>query len=558
MNLRDIVDSATTMAQAAGGRPVMLIGFQEQANLGLGYLAAVLRNAGYEVTVFDFEQDRARILAAARSLNPLLIGFSLIFQFYIDRFGDLIRYLRAAGIDCHFTMGGHFPSLSPQQTLDLVPELDSVVRFEGETTLLELVERLAAAADWHDVAGLAFRHNGEFRLTPARPLVADLDSLPYPERDASSGMRILGRRAVPLLASRGCIRTCSFCSIHVFYRTAPGKVVRTRKPARVVEEMRWLHERHGITIFLFQDDDFPVYGVVWQRWAREFVAELHRHHLPGRVIWKINCRADAVDPVLFREMREAGLFMVYMGLESGSEEGLSTLHKQITVDQNLRAVAILKELGLMFEFGFMLFDPSTTFAAVEESLGFLRAIVGDGAAPATFCRMIPYDGTPIKDQLAQSGRLKGDICHPDYDFLDPRVDAFFHALNRLIHVSGWIHGIGALTVQLQYVKGEIAVMEALFPHLARFDQYRETVRSITAQANHTLFRIVADVLAEYRDHGRRRWTPNRVKELALAFQHQLLGERHAFVSLNERVLLSALEADSTLEANSAVAVPAPA
>src|SRR5581483_1809688 len=146
MNLRDIVDSATTMAQAAGGRPVMLIGFQEQANLGLGYLAAVLRNAGYEVTVFDFEQDRARILAAARSLNPLLIGFSLIFQFYIDRFGDLIRYLRAAGIDCHFTMGGHFPSLSPQQTLDLVPELDSVVRFEGETTLLELVERLAAAA----------------------------------------------------------------------------------------------------------------------------------------------------------------------------------------------------------------------------------------------------------------------------------------------------------------------------------------------------------------------------------------------------------------------------
>ena|ERR1051326_2315221 len=87
----------------------------------------------------------------------------------------------------------------------------------------------------------------------------------------------------------------------------------------------------------------------------------------------------------------------------------------------------------------MLFDPSTTFESVEANLEFLRIVTGDGAAPATFCRMIPYDGTPIKDQLVQDGRLKGDICHPDYDFLVPRVDAFFHALNEMVHVSGWIH-----------------------------------------------------------------------------------------------------------------------
>ena len=94
-------------------------------------------------------------------------------------------------------------------------------------------------------------------------------------------------------------------------------------------------------------------------------------------------------------MREAGLYRVYMGLESGSEEGLTTLHKQITVEQNLRAVATLKMPGIMFEFGFMLFDPSTTFESVAENLAFLRTIVGDGAAAATFCRMIPYDGTPV-------------------------------------------------------------------------------------------------------------------------------------------------------------------
>jgi anaerobic magnesium-protoporphyrin IX monomethyl ester cyclase len=97
-------------------RPVMLIGFQEQANLGLGYLASTLRREGYRVAVFDFEQERERILAAAKSLNPVLIGFSLIFQFYVDRFGALIRYLRDNGVTCHFTMGGHFPAINTRSS----------------------------------------------------------------------------------------------------------------------------------------------------------------------------------------------------------------------------------------------------------------------------------------------------------------------------------------------------------------------------------------------------------------------------------------------------------
>jgi radical SAM superfamily enzyme YgiQ (UPF0313 family) len=143
----------------------------------------------------------------------------------------------------------------------------------------------------------------------------------------------------------------------MFYRTAPGKVVRTRKPGQVVREMRALQEERGITIFLFQDDDFPLFGPVWHRGAGEFVNELHKSRLPGRVIWKMNCRADVVEPAMFSSMRDAGLYLVYMGLELGSEEGLKALHKQITVEQNIRAVEILKQVGLMFEFDSCLFDP---------------------------------------------------------------------------------------------------------------------------------------------------------------------------------------------------------
>ncbi len=119
--------------------PVMLVGFQNQGNLGLGYLAATLRQHGYRVEVFDFETSPQVLLEAARANPPILIGFSLIFQFYIHRYRELIDFLRKNGVRCHFTMGGHFPSLSYQHTLELVPNLDSVVRFEGELTLLELV-----------------------------------------------------------------------------------------------------------------------------------------------------------------------------------------------------------------------------------------------------------------------------------------------------------------------------------------------------------------------------------------------------------------------------------
>jgi anaerobic magnesium-protoporphyrin IX monomethyl ester cyclase len=531
-------------------RPVMLIGFQEQSNLGLGYLAATLRREGYRVEVFDFEQDPAQIFAAVNALDPILIGFSLIFQFYVDRFEKLIRYLRDRGVTCHFTMGGHFPSLSYQHCFELVPDIDSIVRFEGEMTLIELSDHISTGRDWRGITGIAYQQSGEIVANELRPLVPDLDSLPYPERNNFRPTMILGRHAMPIIASRGCIRTCSFCSIHVFYRVAPGKVVRTRKPARVVEEMCLLYKRHGITAFLFQDDDFPLYGPVWKRWCNEFVDELYRSGLPGRVIWKINCRADAVDATLMARMRDAGLYLVYMGLESGSDDGLDVLHKQITVEENLRAVEILKGLGLGFEYGFMLFDPSTTFESVRSNLQFLRTIVGDGSAPASFCRMVPYDGTPIKDELARTGRLRGDVYNPDYNFLDPRVDTFFHALNRMVHVSGWIHGIEALTPQLQYAKSEVDVMEALFPPLPGFDEYKATLRGITRSANELLFQVVEDTSYVYSDGKPDLWTPEAVKRKCVAFQELLIRERNDFVSRNQDIFMQALKEGSSAQEES--------
>ena len=521
----------------------MLIGFQNQGNLGLGYLAAVLRRSGYAVEVVDIEQDPREILRIPRELNPLVIGFSLIFQFFINRYATLLYLLRENGLDCHFTMGGHFPSLSYEQTLELVPELDSVVRFEGEATLLELVEAVEAGTEWRGIHGLAYRDDeGKVVLTRPRALLERLDELPYPDREYEPES-VLGRSILPILASRGCARTCSFCSIHTFYRAAPGRIVRTRKPAEVVREMELLHEERGTTIFLFQDDDFPLFGTVWRRWANEFVDELERTGLSRKVIWKMNCRADAVERDLFIRMRDAGLYLVYMGLESGSEQGLETLHKQITVAQNLKAVETLKDIGLMFEYGFMLLDPSSTFESIRENITFLRTILSDGCLPVTFCRMLPYDGTPIKDELVRTGRLRGDVCNPDYDFLDPRIGDFYEELTKLVSLTGWIHGLKAVTMQLGWAWHEVATIERLFPVLPGIEQYKETLRGITKRSNELLLRVVEDLSYHFSDGKPLTWTPEIVNEVREQVLNELLRERDAFVHANESIIIETLESD---------------
>jgi anaerobic magnesium-protoporphyrin IX monomethyl ester cyclase len=316
--------------------------------------------------------------------------------------------------------------------------------------------------------------------------------------------------------------------------------VRLRTPQNVVEEMRMLYDEHDITLFLFQDDDFPVYGAKWRQWARDFCDELHRVGLADRILWKISCRADAVDADLFARMRDSGLYLVYMGLESGNEEGLSTLNKSITVEQNIAAVETLKRLNIRFEFGFMLFEPSTTFATVRQDLAFLDRIVGDGATAAGFCRMVPYDGTPIKDDLIKTGRLRGDVCDPYYDFLDPRLGEFCTDLGQVLKVTGWMHGLDSVSQTLNVAWSEFAVMERLFPYLPGIEAYKATLKEITRASNALLFQVVED-MADFHQHGKEHgWSANALRTRCQGFVDAFLAERDDFVSRNQETFLASL------------------
>ena len=301
-----------------------------------------------------------------------------------------------------------------------------------------------------------------------------------------------------------------------------------------------LERRYQTRVFLFQDDDFPLWGAVGRRWASELCARMQESGLSERAIWKISCRAEYVEDGLFSMLREAGLFLVYMGIESGTEAGLEVLHKQMTVKQNLAAVETLKRQGILLGYGFMLFDPSTTFESVRENIEFLRRIVGDGSSAAVFSRMLPYGGTPIRDQLRNEGRLRGDVTRPDYEFLDPRLGEFYHTLTRL--TRPWIHGEG-LSYQLNYILDEFYAVRRLVPGVEGVAAYAAALNSMARDSNERLFGLVEQVADAFECGDRPDVDADEIRAFCEKNIARLIDMRNGFVADNIYVLRDASLAD---------------
>ena len=190
-----------------GALDVALIGYQDQGNLGMGYLAAVLREHGRTVEMIDIRDGPAD--CGTPEASPAARGG---FFAYISVFPPAVSQpgcsSSPAGITSHFTIGGHYPSLCHDELLRNFPEIDSVARYEGEATLLELVERLSSGEDWRETPGLAYLSDDHVVESEPRALVQDLDSLPFPYRPLQTE-QFGGFPTLPLLASRGCAAALS-------------------------------------------------------------------------------------------------------------------------------------------------------------------------------------------------------------------------------------------------------------------------------------------------------------------------------------------------------------
>ncbi|MGC9468191.1 MAG: B12-binding domain-containing radical SAM protein [Anaerolineae bacterium] len=495
----------------------VLVGYENQENLGLRSILAYLRHKGFRAALIPFHPSRqGDVVREVLAKRPRLVGFSLIFQYALDEFGALMKALRDAGVTAHFTAGGHFPSLAPEETLELLPALDTVVRFEGELTLVELMEHLDEAEAWGAIQGLAFRREGSVVLTPPRPLIEDLDSLPPVARDEPKEVGG-GLLMASMLASRGCLYNCSFCSIRQFYGTPPGPLRRARSPQAVVDEMAALYTDAGVRVFLFQDDDFAARTPQQRAWVQAYMDALVAAGLVGngrpKVGWKISCRVDDLAPDILEAMLDHGLVGVYLGVESGSEQGLKVLNKLVTVDQNRRAIELLKAYDVAMSMGFMLFDPGSTVETLRENIRFLREVGADGHFPINFCKMLPYAGTPIQAELRKAGRLRGSTVRPDYGFLDPRVDWYAFLVHRIFGRRNF--DSEGLLFRLQQADADVRFQRALTDQPIP-EGYEPALRALIRRANVSAVETLSDLLDALVEQGAEPLVEEEETLLALA------------------------------------------
>ncbi|KUK44384.1 MAG: radical SAM protein [Euryarchaeota archaeon] len=487
------------MIQTKSNCDVLLVGYEDEENLGLRSMASFLVEKGIDVEILPCQNvSKEGILKQINKRNPKIIGFSLIFQRMIFDFAELIDYLRNNGVKSHFTIGGHFPTLEYEKILELLPGLDTVVRHEGELTLLDLYRHLKSQSQWSEIRGIAYRRNGAIEVTSPRPLIQDLNSLPFPVReDKMRDHRGVG--VCSILASRGCYYDCSFCSVQEFYSGAPGPRRRSRSPSNVVKEMEQLFER-GARIFIFKDDDFSMKSRTQQRWIDEFSYLLKESGLADQILWRISCRVDEVDRNMLNKLKTVGLDFLYLGIESGCEQGLKTCNKHYGVEDIYKTLDIIESSRINFEYGFMFFDPDTDLGSVKDNISFFETLCKDGRVVVHFTKMFPYVGTQIAHKLRAEGRLEGSIDSPDYRYKDARIDlleAFFtDAFHKMLFEPE------GLVNKLQYAKFDSVILNKFFSDIYDAKNYMKSVSHLTKVSNESILetmRLAADFIDDH-DH----------------------------------------------------------
>jgi radical SAM superfamily enzyme YgiQ (UPF0313 family) len=372
--------------------------------LGLAYLAGALEAAGVSVQILDLvvmPKTPTTIAEALNRFQPDVVGVTAVTMSAETAF-TIVREVKAIAPEMMTVMGGPHVTFSTDATLSAVPELDVIVRGEGEHTFLELLTETDPRR-WHKIPGLAFRENGGTRHTPWRAPENDLNRLPDPARHGLplGRYRTLGM-PVSVTTSRGCPFQCAFC----VGRRMVGNRVRYRPPLRVVNEIQGLADL-GFRQVNLADDLFTANP----RHCLTICDEILRRRLSIR--WSSFARVDTVSVPLLTRMREAGCHAVSFGIESGSPDILKRVGKKITLAQAEDAVAMCRQAGLEAHASFILGLPGETTETLEQTMTFARRLEKQGLNYG-FHLLAPFPGTAIGDDPEHFGLQVLSRHWPDY------------------------------------------------------------------------------------------------------------------------------------------------
>ena len=364
--------------------------------LGLGYIAAYLKENGVSVEIVDCTfLTQKQALRKIVDSQPKIIGIQSMYSMK-EKSLELAKLLRN---NCELLVaGGALPTLNPDQFLD---DFHVVVVGEGEATMLELVNKFLNHENLSTIEGIVYRENGSTVKTASRGLQENLDQLPPPARELFDNSPYMayyykkfGYKTTPLMTSRGCPFNCDFCSKPVF-----GDSVRMRSADYIVGEIQEVI-RLGYDRLWIADDCFTL--------NRQRLIEICDGIIEGnlRIGWECLSRVDTLDLEILTKMKHAGCVRIFFGIESGNDEILNLMNKKITTKQASDAVKLCREVGVKTGAFFILGYPGENAATILETVKFASSLPLDYLS---FTLPYPIPGTPLFE------RLNGSFLSTDWE-----------------------------------------------------------------------------------------------------------------------------------------------
>ena len=359
--------------------------------LGILYLSAYLKRCGFSVEVFDSTfQDFEDFERTLGTVRPRIVG---LYTNIITRENVLKLTGMAKESGVEFVLAGG-PDAPEWAETYFRAGVDVIGTNEGELTLEELVPLLQRQGlrNLEDVPGIIFNRDGLPHRTPPRPAIADLNSLPWPDRDAlrmedyfKAWKSKHGETAVSLITARGCPFHCSWCSAEVF-----GHSHRQRSPQDVVDEMTMLKDRYDPDLMWISDDVLTIN----REWSMKFFEEVRRRG--AQHPFECLSRVDLVDREILAGLKDSGCFRIWYGAESGSQKVLDSMQKGTRVEQVREASRITQEMGMQSGFFILLGYPEETTADIRMTIEFLKEtrpdVVGTSVA-------FPIKGTEFYERV---------------------------------------------------------------------------------------------------------------------------------------------------------------
>jgi anaerobic magnesium-protoporphyrin IX monomethyl ester cyclase len=339
--------------------------------------------------VFHKNDWQNYILKEIRREQPDLIGFSVL-SFNFHEAIMIARFIKEH-MSVKIIFGGVHVILSPQEVIHH-HEVDIICIGEGEKVLQELLDNKLNCTD---VEGIWYKKKGKIVKNKPRWLTTDLDSLAFPDFDNFDIQKyfIINNNHLPIMASRGCPYSCSYCSNHALKDALHGTYVRFRSVDNVLEEidlrMRQYYGK-GLKYLYFFDDTF----IMDKEFVSEFCKRFKEKGYHKLIRWNVNVRANLVDDDLLKTMKDAGCYQVRMGVEAGNESIRNKVYKRNMTNQQISdAFEIIHRNKLQLRLYFMVGAPDETIEMMNESLKMAQQSHAD---EIFFGLLYPLPGTEIR------------------------------------------------------------------------------------------------------------------------------------------------------------------